>query len=107
MSRRRHDRVRMEALLARRERQGLTFAQLSSRSGVPAPTLSWWSSRLRRESPERTSHGGFVELVASDAEPSSAARVEIVLRSGRQLVVREGITAATLSRLMTVLESAC
>jgi transcriptional regulator with XRE-family HTH domain len=97
----------MEALLARRDRQGLTFAQLSARSGVPVPTLSWWSSRLRRESPERTSDDGFVEVVASDAEPWSGARVEIVLRSGRQLVVREEIAAATLSRLMTVLESAC
>ena len=102
MARPRHDRSRMEALLARRERRGLTFAQLSAASGVPVTTLSWWSSRLRRE---RTAGQGFVELLPGADAPSAEARVEIALRSGRQLVVREAIAPALLSALVAALES--
>jgi transcriptional regulator with XRE-family HTH domain len=92
----------MEALLLRRERRGLTFAQLSAASGVPVTTLSWWSSRLRRE---RAAGEGFVELAPADTAPATDSRVEIALRSGRQLVVREAIAPATLSALVAALEA--
>lgn len=99
---RRHDRRRMEALLARRERRGLTYEELSAASGVPVTTLSWWASRLRRE---REAGGGFVEVVpGAEGDAASDARVEIALRSGRQLVVREAIASATLSALVAALE---
>lgn len=106
MARQRHGRKRIEALLLRRERLGLTFAELSRRSGVSVPTLSWWASKLRREA------GGegrrFVEVlpVGEDDERGSA-RVEIVLRNGRQLVVREAITREALRGLLEALESPC
>ena len=101
MARVRHDRSKMEGLLARRERRGLTFAQLSASSGVPVATLSWWSSRLRRE---RESEPDFVEVVPAAEGESTEAQVEIALVSGRQLVVREGIAPAVLSALVAALE---
>ena len=45
-----HRRREMERLLHRRERQGLTYRELSEDSGIPIPTLSWWSQKLKRES---------------------------------------------------------
>jgi transcriptional regulator with XRE-family HTH domain len=73
----------MEALLARREARGLTYAELSASSGVPATTLSWWSSRLRRER-----GAGFVELAPASADGAPDARVEVSLRSGRKRCVK-------------------
>lgn len=105
MARTRHDRKRIEALLRKRERQGLTWLQLSSTSGVPVSTLSWWSSRLRREGRSTASRGSFVELLPASEDPTSSSRVEIVLRSGVQLLVREEIEAAALRRLVAALES--
>jgi transcriptional regulator with XRE-family HTH domain len=91
----------MESLLARREARGLTYAELSASSGVPVTTLSWWASRLRRE---RAAGSGFVELAAATDASAAEARVDIVLRSGRQLVVREAIAPATLTALVAALE---
>jgi len=101
MARQRHDRSRMEALLARRERRGLTYAELSASSGVPVTTLSWWASRRRRE---RAAGSGFVELAPAAEAHAAEARLEIALRSGRQLVVREAIAPATLAALVAALE---
>jgi hypothetical protein len=98
----RHDRAKMEALLLRRERRGLTFAELSAASGIPVPTLSWWCSRLRRE---RAAGEGFVEVVPATERDAGDARIEIALRSGRQLVVREAIAPARLAALVAALEA--
>lgn len=47
------DRARRRAwirrLLREREREGLTIAELSRRSGEPVGTLASWMARLRRE----------------------------------------------------------
>jgi transcriptional regulator with XRE-family HTH domain len=45
-------------LLLRRERRGLTYAELAEQSGVPLPTLTWWAGKLRREG------GGHAAAVA-------------------------------------------
>jgi hypothetical protein len=38
----------MAALLARRERDGLSLQRLSRETGIPVGTLSWWNWRLRQ-----------------------------------------------------------
>ena len=106
MARQVHERRRIEKLLAGRERQGLSFRELSEQSGVPAPTLAWWSAKVRRERGRASQR--FVEVVpAAGVEASGDERAEIVLRSGRQLVVREGIDEQTLQRLVAALEAPC
>lgn len=92
-------------MLARRDREGLTLAELSRRTGVPTGTLGWWASRLRREVP-----AGFIELVElpAPAEATGATgRVELVLKDGLRVVLPCGIDAAEVQRLVRALESRC
>ena len=87
-----------ERLLAQREREGLTFPELSERSGVPLSTLQEWARRLREApSPSRA----FVELTPT----SPGAPVEIVLRSGRRVVLPDGRAFEGLAELVVLLES--
>lgn len=101
--------------LALRSSEGLTFVELSRRSGIPSGTLAWWSSRLRREESAdaptevRSGSGAFVELSpaagpASDVERGS---LELVLEGGRRLIIRPGFDEGELSRLLRALEAAC
>jgi transcriptional regulator with XRE-family HTH domain len=99
-------REQMRRLLARRDREGLTFAELAGRSGIPVGTLAWWSSRLRSEREDR--EAGFVELKApaEAAAPSEGSdRLEVVLGSGRRVLVPAGFDAAELQRLVLALDS--
>ena len=103
MPSRRHDRKRIEALLLRRERRGLTYAELAEQSGVPLPTLTRWAGKLRRERGGRD--GAFVQVLPAGGE--DGARVEILLRNGRQLVVREAITPEALRGLLLAVDGPC
>jgi transcriptional regulator with XRE-family HTH domain len=93
-------RKQMGRWLALRERRGLTFAELSARTGVPVPTLSWWSGKLRREAASRPT---FVELVPRDA-PKPAGRIEIVLRNERRLIVGADLDPEALAQLASALD---
>jgi transcriptional regulator with XRE-family HTH domain len=99
-------------LLGERERQGLTLAELSRRSGVPVGTLASWMARLRREAQagcaedRRAGSTGFVELVSGAAElhPPSL-RFEVVLRGERRIVVPPAFDPSALERLVRALEA--
>jgi len=65
---RRHRRREIERLLRKRRRQGLTYRELSGESGIPIPTLSWWSRKLDRE----------VEGAAVEADSCKMVPVEVV-----------------------------
>lgn len=98
----------MRRLLVRREREGLTLAELSRRTGIPAGTLGWWSSRLRREASRAPA--GFVELKPRAETPVRGDRdgkLEVVLDGGRRLLVPPGFDSGELQRLVRVLESGC
>lgn len=105
-------REEVRRLLQRRTTEGLTYRELSKRSGVPAGTLAWWSSRLRHEGRARSE--AFVELSAAvNVEREEArhevegAALEVVLGGGRRLIVRPGFDEAELVRLVHALESRC
>jgi transcriptional regulator with XRE-family HTH domain len=101
-------REQMRRLLARRDRDGLTFAELGRRTGIPAGTLAWWSSRLRRE--VQVAPTGFVELVADAGAPDDsggAVRIELVLKDGLRVLVPCGSDVAQVQRLVRALESRC
>ncbi len=93
----------MERLLARRERQGLTFRELSEESGIAVPTLSWWASKLRRESAEPEARLVPVEVL----DEGGSGSVTIELGSGLRLVVEPGFDAEQLARVVSALSSAC
>lgn len=61
-------REQMRRWLAQREQRGLTFGELSQRTGVPRGTLGHWAWKLRQEEkmPRRGAlRRGFVKLVAA------------------------------------------
>jgi hypothetical protein len=74
----------MAALLARRERDGLSLRALSEETGIPFGTLSWWSWRLRQGTDARTpAEGGFVEVVAA----GRSVREAVVVRVGSDVEI--------------------
>lgn len=95
-------RATYEALLAERERDSLTFAELGRRSGVPESTLQRWARRLQRE--RHAQAAPFVELVARPAL-GAAPSIELRLRSGRSIAMPAGPPFAGLCELVALLES--
>ena len=95
-------RAAYEQLLAEREREGWTLAELSRRSGVPESTLQRWGRRLRSE--RALVPQPFVEVVAVE-EPSPADQVEVLLCSGRTLYLPARRPFPGLADLVTLLES--
>jgi hypothetical protein len=98
-------RAEVERWLALRDREHLTYLELSQRSGIPANTLTHWAWRLRRERSAQHAAPAFVELVPTAApahDPTS--RVEIILRADRRVVVDASIDADALARLLTAVD---
>lgn len=95
-------RKEMAALLARRERDGLSLRELSEETGIPFGTLSWWSWRLRH-SDDRGGECGFVEVVAA----AHSVREAVVVRVGNdvEIEVPPGTDVAWLGNLATALRS--
>ncbi|MGE3173058.1 MAG: hypothetical protein AB7O97_10575 [Planctomycetota bacterium] len=91
----------MSALLARRERDGLSLRELSDRSGIPLGTLSWWSWRLRQDAVDTA--GGFVEVVA--AEPRADRGALIRLGSDLEIEVPAETDVTWLRDLVSALRS--
>ena len=103
--RRRRSRAEAEALVADFEVSGLRREAFCQQRDLAVGTLDNYRRRVRGE---QQSGGGPllpVELVsstASDANGDGALVVES--RSGRRIEVRRGFDAATLERLLTVVE---
>ena len=94
----------MARLLAMREREGLTFVELSEETGVPASTLAWWSSRLRRE---RESGQTLVPVDVVDEKASGDSGVEVEVADGAVIRLARGFDAGTLTRAIEVLSQRC
>jgi hypothetical protein len=107
-----HRREQMSELLSRRERLGLTLRELSAETGIPTGTLGFWAWKLRQPiEPDRSGPASgaaveFVELIGAPEVSRSAERrgLEIVLTSGRRVVVREDFDEERLVRLVRALE---
>ena len=84
------------------KRSGLTAAVYAERKGFSAGTLRWWSSRLGRQA-SASAKPPVVEVTLTQ-ETTAASTLELVLASGGRVVVPVGFDAATLARLLTVLE---
>jgi hypothetical protein len=117
------ERVSREAWAKRVERwrdSGLSAAEYAAEIGVKAHTLSWWKWRLGSGGEERTvatrrqrrasrrpvktaavSPLTFVEMRA----PASAESLEVVLPTSLRICVHPDFDAATLTRLLDVLEA--
>ena len=87
-------------MLALRKRQRLSFRELSEVSGIGIPKLLYWDRKLRRRRP-------FVEVAVRPTVPAvTADSFEVLLRSGRRVLVPGRFDATSLRELVTVLEGA-
>ena len=96
---------------------GLTAREFASEVGINAQSLSWWSWRLRSGSKKRprvrrrapattaakpaVSPLTFVEMTAAVERDA----LEVVVASGVRICVRPEFDAATLTRLLDVLDA--
>jgi transposase len=93
---------------------GLSLRLYSEEQGLKAGTLSYWSSRLKARSAEASApssgpEAGVTFLAVRVAEPAVAMpmpdeRIELALPGGRVVRVGRGFDAATLDRLLDVVE---
>ena len=86
-------------LLAQREREGLTWDELSARSGIPASTLQKWGPKLGDDVRPAFVEAGTVSL--------TPAVFELELSGGRLLRVPMRFDASALRTLLGVLDTAC
>lgn len=109
-SRRQYSPAEKARWLQEQDEEGLSYQQVSIRSGVPVPTIAGWRRQLRL----RGSGGeGFVEVRATRAVTMPVAgdgllpgAVRIVLANGRRLEIERGFDDAQLvARLVAVLEA--
>jgi len=100
-------REQMRGWLERRERLGLTFRELSEETGIPVGTLAFWAWKLRQErgaaAPAHGSASTFVELVPTPSE-ERGARLEIVLRGERRVLIVGDVEEERLVRVVRALE---
>ena len=99
---------RMRKLLAQRERHGLTWPELSRRSGLPVWKLHSWRQRLAESKVARGKARPFlpVQIVDRDARQSPPP-LEVVTPSGLRILVAPDFDPEHLRRLLQALASAC
>ena len=104
---RRQDPERMKSLLARRERRGWSWAELSRRCALPVWKLQWWRGRLAKKRPARRSNRSFVPVQIVAQSRSDSSPLEVVTTSGVRILVSADFNAEHLRRVMKALETAC
>jgi hypothetical protein len=89
--------------IRRWEQSGLGRKEFAEREGVHPSTLGWWRFELARRGGEQS--GPVVALTRVTVTPTVAtAALEVVVNRGAIVRVPTGFDAATLERLLSVLE---
>src|SRR5216683_322929 len=115
----RRSRAEVEQLVDAFESSGLRRREFCQKHGVAVGTLDFWRKR-RQERGEVAGHQLEARKVHAGAEVASSGRLvavelagtatsgglAVVLARGRRVEVSEGFDAATLERLLAVLEQA-
>jgi hypothetical protein len=82
----------------------LSVRAFCDRHGLAIPSFYAWRRTLARRGPEKAA---FVPVqVVAEAAPAQASALEVVLVDGRTVRVAPGFDAATLRRLLAVLQEA-
>jgi transposase-like protein len=106
---RRRTAAEIEQIVREFENSGLNRSQFCRQQGLTPGVLNRCLRRLQAGGCGAGSEDGLiaVELAGTtrDAEPASSSRLAVVLGRGRRIVVSAGFDAATLQRLVHVLEA--
>jgi len=94
----------MEKWLGIREKEGISFRELSARSGIPMGTLASMSRKIRLE---KNPQVGFCELKVVEATKAAPSPVTVRFPAGHELVVDGQIDPESLKDLCRALLSAC
>lgn len=107
MQRVRRARSEVQRWLRVREREGVSFAEIARRSGIPVGTLASWAHRLRQPAPEQAQ--GFVEVVTSGAPGGrpfhDADVITLRARSGARIELRGRFAEQVAARVLEQLGS--
>lgn len=100
MAKQKRSRAEWIRLVAEADASGLSRRAFAEERGLSPQTLSWWTSRLRREKREAST------LVAVDvvADAPSDATFRVELRGARSIVVPADFEETALRRLVVALE---
>lgn len=99
----------MARWLARRDRHGWSWAELSERSGHPVWKLRYWQRRSAGAPvrPKRSSGFVAVEVTAPATSPPSIGALEVTTASGHRVSVGPDFDAEHLRRVVRALERGC
>ncbi len=112
---RRRSRAEAEQLAAGFEASGLRRREFCLKHGVALSTLDFWRKRRRqergRQKPDAgakvSTNGRLVAVELADVPAGAASGgIAVVVSRGRRIEVSRGFDAATLERLLAVLEQA-
>jgi hypothetical protein len=103
----RQDPEHMKRLLARRERAGWSFPELSRRTGLPVWKLYWWHRRFEKPKAARRPRRTFVPVQVVGAPRGEGPPLEVITRSGVRIRVPADFQAEHLRRVIEALEAAC
>jgi len=97
----------MKTLLARRERHGWSWPELSRRSGLPVWKLQSWQRRLRKRRSARRSGRAFVPVQVVAVGRRDGPPLELLTPSGVRILVTASFDADHLRRVLKALEPSC
>lgn len=98
----------MEKLLARRQRQGWSWPELSRRSGLPVWKLHAWRRRLAARQPPRKPRRPFVPVrVVGAPSLRVSSPLELVTPAGFHILVAPDCDPEHLRRVLRALEPGC
>jgi transposase-like protein len=106
---RRQTEERMTRLVRAWRASGEPQARFARRHGVRPWTLWYWSQKVGRAAPRRTtSRPAFVPVeVVPDAAGRPPMAIEVVLTSGERLVVPDGVDGPRLRAVLAAVRAAC
>ena len=99
----------MKKLLARRERYGWTWPELSRRCGLPVWKLHYWRRQLAgQKKPARKRRPPFFQVEVTEASGRQVAPpLELLTASGVRIVVGAEFDPEHLRRVLHALEHGC
>ena len=96
----------IEQIVSEFKSSGLTQIEFSRRQGLTLSTLGRYLSRLRASSEARGDGLVAVEVAVKKCDPmyASGCGLSVVVAGGRRIVLESGFDAASLQRVVRVLE---